>query len=159
MPARSQAQQRYFGAIRGGEIPKPKGMTDKVVDEFAHLPGGTKRKGLPEHLADGRSKPMTNTAFQQTSPVRGTSATSGPGSMPQWMERMTVTKMPEALADGKWAAKAFSGNKGGLHRATGTPEGKPIPVYRVKKAAHSQNSHVEHMAQAAIKINPGRYGK
>lgn len=149
MPAKSQAQQRFFGAIKGGEIPKPRGLSDKVVDEFA----GTKRKGLPEHLADGRSD-MTNTTFQQSSPVRGAT-----GSRPEWMEKMTVTRMPEALADGKWASKAFGSNKGGLHRATGTPEGKPIPVYRVKKAAHSKDSHVEHMAQAAININPARYGK
>lgn len=150
MPAKSQAQQRFFGAIKGGEIQKPKGMSGKVVDEFA----GTKRTGLPQHLADGREGDMTNTGFQQSSQVRG-----GRGARPEWMEKMTVTKLPETLADGKWAGKAFAGNKGGLHRATGTPEGKPIPVYRVKKAAHSKDSHVQHMAQAAININPGRYGK
>lgn len=148
MPAKSQAQQRFFGAIKGGEIKKPKGMSDRVVDEFAT----TKRKGLPEHLADGRSNAMTNTGFQQSEVRR-----SSPGSRPEWMERLTVTKMPESLADGKWAGKAFGSNKGGLHRATGTPEGKPIPPYRVRKASHSKDSHVQHMAQAAINIDPGRY--
>lgn len=98
---------------------------------------------------------MTNTGFQQSEPARR----SAPDATPAWMQRMTVTKMPEMMADGKWAAAAFAGNKGGLHRATDTPEGKPIPVYRVRKAAQSQNSHVQHMAQAAININPGRYGK
>lgn len=97
---------------------------------------------------------MTNTGFQQ-----GESARRGaPDATPAWMQRMTVTKMPEMLADG-WASQAFAGNEGGLHRATGTPEGKPIPVYRVRKAAQSKDSHVQHMAQAAININPGRYGK
>lgn len=148
MPSKSQAQQRFFGAIKGGTIPKPKGMSDQVVDEFAR----TKRTGLPEHLAEGR-QPMTNTGFQQREAQR-----SAPGSRPAWMENMTVTRMP-SLADGKWAGKAFGSNKGGLHRATGTPEGKPIPVYRVKKAANSGNSHVQHMAQAAINIDPSRYGK
>ncbi len=146
MPSKSKAQQRFFGAIKGGAIPRPAGMSDKVVDEFAR----TRRTGLPEHLADGR-KAMTNTGFQQGETKRG-------GSRPAWMEKVPVTKLPENLADGKWAAKAFGSNKGGLHRATGTP-GKPIPVYRVKKAAHSKDSHVQHMAQAAININPGRYGK
>lgn len=153
MPAVSQAQQRYFGAIKGGEIPRPQGLSDKVVGEFAR----TARKGLPERvkpMADGRSG-MTNTGFQQSEAVRN----AGPGSRPEWMERITVTKTPTALADGKWAAQAFAGNKGGLHRATDTPEGKPIPTYRVRAAADSKNGHVRHMAQAAINVDPSRYGK
>ncbi len=51
MPSVSRSQQRYFGAIKGGSIPRPKGMRDKVVDEFAH----TSLKGLPQHLADGQA--------------------------------------------------------------------------------------------------------
>lgn len=52
MPATSVRQRRYFGAIAGGAIPKPQGMTDKTVHDFA----STKEKGLPAkatHLADG----------------------------------------------------------------------------------------------------------
>ena len=56
-----------------------------------------------------------------------------------------------------WLAKAFAHNKGGLHRATGTPQDKPIPVKKVEAAAHSGDTHKEHMAQAAINANPGRY--
>jgi hypothetical protein len=43
MPAVSQKQQEYFGMVDSGKIPKPKGMTDKQVKDFA----GTSRKGLP----------------------------------------------------------------------------------------------------------------
>lgn len=52
MPATSVRQRRYFGAIAGGAIPKPDGMTDKTVHDFA----STKENGLPAkatHLADG----------------------------------------------------------------------------------------------------------
>lgn len=96
---------------------------------------------------------MTNTGFQQSNEVRR----GAPDATPAWMQRLTVAKMPEILADGKWASQAFAGNKGSLHRATGTPEGKPIPVYRVRKASQSKDSHVRHMAPAAININPKRY--
>ena len=54
-------------------------------------------------------------------------------------------------------ATAFGQNKGGLHRATHTPQGQPIPPKKVESAAHSGNSHVHHMAQAAINANPGKY--
>jgi hypothetical protein len=49
----------------------------------------------------------------------------------------------------EWMEKAFSKNKGGLHRATHTPEGEKIPAYKVSKAANSSDPHVRHMAQAA----------
>ncbi len=115
MPSVSASQQRYFGAIKGGAIPKPKGMTDQVVDEFASTP----RTGLPErapkpHMADGGGS-------------------------------------------GHWAARAFANNKGGLHRALNVPEGKTIPAYRVKAAAHSNSSHLQHMAQAALNMNKRHY--
>lgn len=48
-----------------------------------------------------------------------------------------------------WMEKAFSKNKGGLHRATNTPQGQKIPEKKLYGALHSKNSHVEHMAEAA----------
>lgn len=47
MPAVSQAQQRYFGMVAAGKIPKPKGMTEADVKKFAK----TKRKGLPRRAS------------------------------------------------------------------------------------------------------------
>jgi hypothetical protein len=39
--------------------------------------------------------------------------------------------------------------KGGLHRALGVPEDKPIPKEKLEAARHSKNSHVQHMANFA----------
>jgi len=39
--------------------------------------------------------------------------------------------------------------KGGLHRALGISEDKPIPADRLEKARNSKNSHVAHMANFA----------
>ena len=48
MPAKSQAQQRYFGFLKAHpEEARRRGIKTQVVDEFA----ATKRKGLPEKLA------------------------------------------------------------------------------------------------------------
>lgn len=44
MPATSIAQRRYFGAIQGGAIPKPAGISAKAVKEFASTP----EKNLPK---------------------------------------------------------------------------------------------------------------
>lgn len=158
MPSRSQAQQRFFGAVLGGAVPKPKGMTIGQVKDFAR----TKRSGLPErapHLGDG----MTNTTFQQSEPVRS-------GKRPDWMERATkpasqasAAPKPPApkgkrmygvphMADGKWAAEAFGSNKGGLHRALDVPLGKKIPAGKLNAATHSRSGHLRHMAQAAKNI-------
>lgn len=126
MPSVSNAQQHYFGAIKGGAIPKPKGMTDKVVDEFAR----TSTKGLPGHvMADGGKTMASNTIWGQKEPSRH-------------------------LADGKksdanWMERAFRKNRGGLHRATGTPEGQKIPAAKMTKAEDSSSLHVRRMAQAA----------
>ncbi len=51
--------------------------------------------------------------------------------------------------DAHWMERAFSANKGGLHRATGIPAGGKIPASKMQKAAHSKDSHVRHMEQAA----------
>lgn len=40
-------------------------------------------------------------------------------------------------------------NKGGLHRALGVEEGKPIPRAKVEAAKNSENEHVAHMANFA----------
>ena len=47
MPAKSKKQQRYFGMIEAGILPKPKGMTKDEVHKMA----STKRKGLPNKVA------------------------------------------------------------------------------------------------------------
>lgn len=52
-----------------------------------------------------------------------------------------------------WMQEAFGHNKGGLHRATHTPEGQKIPAGKMQKALHSKDPHVEHMAQAAANAN------
>ena len=50
-PAKSKVQQRYFGMVEAGKIPKPGGMSKKAVEEFA----ATKTKGLP-NKAGGKKK-------------------------------------------------------------------------------------------------------
>jgi hypothetical protein len=39
--------------------------------------------------------------------------------------------------------------KGGLHRALGVPESESIPAEKLEAAKHSENSHVQHMANFA----------
>jgi hypothetical protein len=60
-----------------------------------------------------------------------------------------------------WMQKAFVKNKGGLHRATNTPEDETIPKKKVYRAARSRDPHVQHMAQAALNASKSRkhYGK
>jgi hypothetical protein len=50
-----------------------------------------------------------------------------------------------------WIQKTHM-NKGGLHRATGTPMGKNIPKAKVERAAHSSSPHMAHMGQAALNM-------
>jgi hypothetical protein len=45
--------------------------------------------------------------------------------------------------------KAFSKNKGKLHRETGTPEGKNIPAGKLEKAEHSKSTMVKREANLA----------
>lgn len=125
-------------------------MSHGQLHDFASTP----RKGLPEHvkrMADGGK--VSNQVFQQKQPVG-------------WMERARKSSGKPAphMADGKkdgssgnWMERAFSSNKGGLHRATHTPEGKTIPSFQVKKMAASGSAHQKKMAQAAINANPGKY--
>ncbi len=44
MPSRSVKQQKFFGMVMAGKMPKPKGMTMMQVKKFAM----TKTKGLPK---------------------------------------------------------------------------------------------------------------
>jgi hypothetical protein len=55
-----------------------------------------------------------------------------------------------------WMEKAFAHNKGGLHRATHTPQGQKIPQQKIYRAAHSSNPHMRHMAQAAENAQSAR---
>lgn len=52
--------------------------------------------------------------------------------------------------DKKWMQKAFSKNKGSLHRMLGIPEDEKIPWDRMVRAAHSKNSLMRKRAQAAM---------
>lgn len=45
--------------------------------------------------------------------------------------------------------KAATKNKGGLHRATGTPMGTKIPAKKIEKAAHSSSPKVRKEAALA----------
>jgi hypothetical protein len=46
--------------------------------------------------------------------------------------------------------RALAGlNKGGLHRALGLPEDKPIPAEDLEEAKHSESPHVRKMAEFA----------
>ena len=40
-------------------------------------------------------------------------------------------------------------NEGGLHRALGLDPDKPIPAEKLEEAKHSDNKHVQHMANWA----------
>lgn len=47
-------------------------------------------------------------------------------------------------------AKFLAGlDKGGLHRALGVPQGKPIPANKLAKALKSKDAHLRKMAQFA----------
>ncbi len=54
MPATSVKQRRYFGMVESGKIPKPPGISDKAVKEFA----STKESGLPKRKYYGDKKPQ-----------------------------------------------------------------------------------------------------
>lgn len=51
--------------------------------------------------------------------------------------------------DDKWMQKAFSRNKGKLHRELGVSEDKNIPVKKLNKAMHSKNSSLKKEANLA----------
>ncbi len=47
--------------------------------------------------------------------------------------------------------------KGGLHKATHTPEDKPIPGYKLAEALRSKNAHMRKMAQFAKNAKKWRH--
>lgn len=51
--------------------------------------------------------------------------------------------------DDKWMQKAFSRNKGKLHRELGVSEDKNISVKKLNKAMHSKNSSLKKEANLA----------
>lgn len=51
----------------------------------------------------------------------------------------------------KWMQKAFSKNKGSLHRALGVPEGETIPAGKLKSAAHSKSGLMRKRANLAMR--------
>ena len=59
--------------------------------------------------------------------------------------------------DKDWMQKAFSKNKGGLHKALGVPEGEDIPVSKMADALRAGGKK-EKMARAAVNANPDKYG-
>lgn len=58
--------------------------------------------------------------------------------------------------DDKWMQKAFSKNKGGLHRALGVPKGKDISVSKMATGLRAGGKK-EKMARAAVNANPDKY--
>lgn len=58
---------------------------------------------------------------------------------------------PEKASGGrtKWVQKAFSKNKGALHRELGVSEGKKIPLNKLHKAEHSKSPKLRKRAQLA----------
>lgn len=48
-----------------------------------------------------------------------------------------------------WVQKAFSKNKGALHRALNVPEGEKIPERKLEKAEHSRDLHLRRQAELA----------
>lgn len=52
------------------------------------------------------------------------------------------------VSESNWIAGAIK-HPGGLHRALDVPEGKKIPASKIRKAEHSKNGHLRHMAQLA----------
>lgn len=160
-------------------------LSHKTLHDFAATPQKELPQRIPHH-AEGRPS-MTNTAFQQNERVSGSMPewmerasahsqgkpapnASGGGhwlegvqiDTPKYRVRKTITGTgaPEMMADGKkgnWMASAFGSNKGGLHRATRTPAGEPIPTSKVRAMAAHGSTHEKRMANAAINANPGRY--
>jgi hypothetical protein len=155
IPAKSQAQQKFFGAVLGGTIPRPHGMTTKQAHDFAATP----RTGLPRHLADGgifveREGVAPGTAHWMELIRAGTVPGKQMPSQRVPVDHMADGRRPaKYYGEGKWASEAFKpSHKGMLHRALHVPEGQKIPAGKMSSALHSDSPHVRHMAQAAKNI-------
>ena len=75
------------------------------------------------------------------------------------LQRIIKEEMQKYLTeeDKDWMQKAFSKNKGGLHKALGVPEGEDIPVSKMADALRAGGKK-ERMARAAVNANPDKYG-
>ena len=78
--------------------------------------------------------------------------------------KLTSTQLKEIiqeelqkLTEKDWMQKAFSKNKGGLHKALGVPKGEDIPVGKMEDALQAGGKK-EKMARAAVNANPDKYG-
>lgn len=139
MPATSVKQRRYFGAIAGGAIPQPEGMSDKTVHDFA----ATKEKGLPmKAMADGGKADPIITKRRYFN-GQGPNVMGGP---PQ----------SKYMADGgHWMESAFknAGKPGhSLHATLGVPKDKKIPGGKLAAATHASSPHTRKMAQLAENV-------
>jgi len=56
-----------------------------------------------------------------------------------------------------WMEKAFSKNKGGLHKKLGVPKGEDIPVSKMADALRAGGKE-EKRARAAVNANPDKFG-
>jgi hypothetical protein len=71
-------------------------------------------------------------------------------------EKRKINEELLQLNEDKWMQKAFSKKEGSLHNALGVPEGKKIPVSKMRQAL--ANPKLKKKAQAAINANPDVYG-
>jgi hypothetical protein len=71
--------------------------------------------------------------------------------------REMIQEEVKKLTEKDWMQKAFSKNKGGLHKALGVPEGEDIPVGKMEDALRAGGKK-EKMARAAVNANPDKYG-
>ena len=63
------------------------------------------------------------------------------------------------MAEKKWMQKAFSKNKGKLHRELGVPQGQKIPAAKIEKATHAKSGTLRkeaNLAKTAAKIRRGK---
>jgi hypothetical protein len=68
MPAVSRSQQRFFGFLKSNpEEAAKRGISPKVVDEFAHGPAGT-IQGLPQRAGNAVSTKPKMRSFGQLAP-------------------------------------------------------------------------------------------
>jgi hypothetical protein len=67
------------------------------------------------------------------------------------VERMSITEKKD------WMQKAFSKNKGGLHKDLDVPKGKDISVTKMAKGLRA-GGQTEKRARAAVNANPDKYG-
>jgi len=71
--------------------------------------------------------------------------------------REMIQEEVQKLSEKDWMQKAFSKNKGGLHKDLGVPEGEDISVTKMAKALRA-GGQTEKRARAAVNANPDKYG-